>query len=396
MRPRLVPLLLAFGLPCVSLFGLGIRIADQDPLATARGNAFAATADDPSAIYYNPAGITQLAGHQFQLGAYGIYLNDTFTAPGGAEYDTKDEIQLLPQFYYTYSFEKVPLSLGLGLYAPFGFALEWPDDVPFRAYAKEGRIMYVSINPVVAYRIHPTLSVAAGLTVNYSEAELTRGIFVPGDEFKFDGDDLVPGFNLGLRWQPHPQHAFGVTYRGETTMDYDGDSRTQLVVPAALVFSEPASARFRFPQYIIAGYSFRPTPKWNLEFNLDWTDWESLNTVTLHQASGDAALTFNWESSFCYEFGATHYFGEDWTVSAGYIYSENSVPDATFNPVVPDSDRHVFSLGLGRTYGRFHWDLAYQLAYGPERDVGQGPASPVTGQYEFISHAFSLAFRYQF
>src|SRR5213083_2807851 len=46
-------------LPTVS-FALGIRIADQDARATARGNAFTATADNPSAIYYNPAGITQL------------------------------------------------------------------------------------------------------------------------------------------------------------------------------------------------------------------------------------------------------------------------------------------------------------------------------------------------
>ncbi|MHB8523020.1 MAG: hypothetical protein ACYDH9_20000 [Limisphaerales bacterium] len=46
----------------MTAYGLGIRIADQDAEATARGNAFAATADNPSAIYYNPAGITQLDG----------------------------------------------------------------------------------------------------------------------------------------------------------------------------------------------------------------------------------------------------------------------------------------------------------------------------------------------
>ena len=50
---------LACALP-VTGFALGIRIADQDARATARGNAFTATADNPSAIYYNPAGITQL------------------------------------------------------------------------------------------------------------------------------------------------------------------------------------------------------------------------------------------------------------------------------------------------------------------------------------------------
>jgi len=57
---------------------LAPRIADQDPTATARGNAFAATADNPSAIYYNPAGITQLEGQNFRLGIYAISLNSDF------------------------------------------------------------------------------------------------------------------------------------------------------------------------------------------------------------------------------------------------------------------------------------------------------------------------------
>jgi len=78
------------------LFGLGIRLADQDPYATARGNAFAATADNPSAIYYNPAGVTQLEGLQGRLGMYAITLGSTYTAPGGARHDTEDEFEAVP------------------------------------------------------------------------------------------------------------------------------------------------------------------------------------------------------------------------------------------------------------------------------------------------------------
>ncbi|MCX6925129.1 MAG: hypothetical protein NT154_18235 [Verrucomicrobia bacterium] len=51
---------------------------NQDAFAIGRGNAFVATADNPSAIYYNPAGITQLqeqnihAGSLFYLGIYEV------------------------------------------------------------------------------------------------------------------------------------------------------------------------------------------------------------------------------------------------------------------------------------------------------------------------------------
>ena len=69
--------------------------------------------------------------------------------------------------------------------------------------------------------------------------------------------------------------------------------------------------------------------------------------------------------------GATRYFGNGWRVSGGYMYSENSVPNNTFNPLVPDSDRHIFSVGVGKKYKQFSWDAAYQLAWGPSRTVQQ-------------------------
>src|SRR5208282_4068763 len=61
---------------------LGVRVPNQDASAIARGNAFVATADDPSAIYYNPAGITQLDGQHVRAGVYGIYLNDHYKGDG--------------------------------------------------------------------------------------------------------------------------------------------------------------------------------------------------------------------------------------------------------------------------------------------------------------------------
>src|SRR6266487_5987755 len=62
-------LTLAAFMPAVA-YGIGLRTPNQDPEAVARGNAFVATADNPAAIYYNPAGITQLEGHNVHAGLY--------------------------------------------------------------------------------------------------------------------------------------------------------------------------------------------------------------------------------------------------------------------------------------------------------------------------------------
>ena len=51
-------------------------LPDQDAFVIGRGMAFVATADNPSAIYYNPAGITQLSGSNVRGGMVGLGLFD--------------------------------------------------------------------------------------------------------------------------------------------------------------------------------------------------------------------------------------------------------------------------------------------------------------------------------
>ena len=95
-----------------------------------------------------------------------------------------------------------------------------------------------------------------------------------------------------------------------------------------------------------------------------------------------------------YEFGATRYFGRGWRASAGYMFSENSVPSGSLSALVPDSDRHLFSIGVGKTCQHLSWDAAYQLGFGPSRSVS-GDA-PYNGSYEFFSNALSINIGWHF
>jgi long-chain fatty acid transport protein len=387
-------------------WSLGIRLADQSPSGTGRGNAFAATADDPSAIYYNPAGITQFDGTRALMGAYAVTIKERVDLDAGDHFsNSNSEFQFAPQAYYTWKAKDQPIALGLGIYAPFGFALNYPDDTAFRTIAKRGKIQYVTVSPVFAWKISDTLSIGAGPTINYGKAELERGVLAEGDKFRFSGDDVAYGFTAGLLWSPHRMHHFGLNYRSATTMEFDGHSQLQydgFSVPTpfgpfkvpGVNRRESAKASFDFPQNIVLGYSFRPTDDWNFEFNIDWTDWDSLNNVVLKQKSGDVVLPFNWESSLFYEFGITKKFSQGLHASVGYMYSENSVPAESFNPSIPDSNRHVFSAGLGQQLEKWSWDLAYQYAHGPERTVALGTAAD--GTYRFDSHAVTLSLGYHF
>ena len=426
----------------VTTFALGLRVPEQDTRAMSRANAFVATADNPSAVFYNPAGISMLyngvdlakhsvslaptgkgyvaaeepsissdSGLRSRLNVMAITLESEFSPKGGgAGFDIKRTAQIVPSSYLTYRAPGSRFTFGFGSYAPYGLGIEWPDNSQFRRQSISGELMYLTVNPVVAYQVSETFSVAAGATINYGRAQLKRGIFDNGglfrhDKFEFDGEGYALGWNAGLMWRPTAQHSFGVNYRSQTDIDFEGDSHVSIptanlnigprtIKVGGVETRENSDVGIKFPQPIVFGYSYRPTPKWNLEVNADWTDWDNLNTLFLHQKSGDIALDFNYQSSWMYSAGVSYLFDNGLTASAGYMYSENSVPSRSFNPGVPDSNRHIFSTGIGGNYRGWDWDLAYSWAHGPERTISQGTLAD--GTYEFNSHAISLGLGQKF
>ena len=115
-----------------SALALGFRNPDQDARATGQGEAFVAQADDASAIYYNPAGLTQLKGTEITSGAYLVISRHPFSWRGsGAEMNT---MAFLPHFYAATDFgaTQSPWRFGLGVNVPFGNAAEYWDAGPFR------------------------------------------------------------------------------------------------------------------------------------------------------------------------------------------------------------------------------------------------------------------------
>jgi long-chain fatty acid transport protein len=380
---------------------VGFRLPNQDPEAIARGNAFVATADDPAAIYYNPAGITQLSGQNISAGLYMVSAGITYDSPTGQHAEANSDFKPVPQLYYAMSLPDLPLSFGLGVYAPYGLSLDWGNNPPFRTLGQEGDLLYLSANPVVALKVHPTLSIAIGPTINYSYAHFKRGIgFMPTDQFEVRGDGLGYGFNAGVLWQPHEKVAFGVNYRYLTTIDYQGYSFTTPSPPYPA--STPSTASIRFPQFVVGGVSFRPTPKWNIEFDLDWTDWSDVKQIAFEgTAFGTQVLPLNYRSSFMYEFGVTRQLPKNYWLSVGYIYSENSSPDANFTPIIPDSNLHLGSIGFGHKGKHWDWAAAYHFGYNPGRTVsGNESTSPIgetaNGIYHVLNHAFNLSATFKF
>jgi long-chain fatty acid transport protein len=400
----------------------GFRLVSQDALAAARGEAFAATADNPSAIHYNPAGISQLNGFQARVGMYALHFEPTFTPPSGTvttrfvtnkTHEIKKQDAIAPQLYATYALPDAPLTLGLGVYAPHGAGMEWPQDTGFRAVAVDADLTYLRVNPVASLKIRPGLSLAAGLMIDKAELSQGQGLSRrtnTGDEFRFEGDAWATGYNMGLLWRINNQWSLGATYRSRSLMNFEGD--TDIVQPPFQRAGTGAEMELEFPATWVLGVSYRPTDRWNIEFNADRTEWSSIDATTIFQdvkpRSGvqqNIPVTLDWKDSWILKFGATRFFDDGWRASAGYVFNENSVPSGFYSPLAADLDRHFFTVGIGRDWSRYSLDLAYQYGFAPARTVtgsvttskpGNFAGQNGDGKYDFESHALLLSFGVKF
>jgi long-chain fatty acid transport protein len=296
----------------------------------------------------------------------------------------------------------------LGVYAPYGGNMSWPQDTGFRAVATSGWLKYITINPVVALKISPSLSIGAGLMVNYADLNMEQGLQfsqTPPNSFQFTGNGWSVGYNLGALWQPIDKISFGVSFRSSATVTLNGHTESEYP-PQVPNQNVSAQMDLTFPLTTVFGVSYRPTPKWNLEFDADYTDWSSFGSTTISQSTKPRGINQNipvnlgWQASWMYEFGVTRYFDDGWHGSAGFVFNENSVPNTYYSPLAADLDRYVFSTGAGRKGKTFDFDVAYQFCYGPAHAVSGSTSSTPTitgtsgqtadGTYKFISHAVIL------
>ena len=382
----------------LSAYAVGVRIPNQDAEANARGNAFVATANNPSALYYNPAGITQLQGHHLQGGILNYFgLDFDYQSPSGRRSETEFEVIPIPQIYYTYTPDDSKLSFGLGLYAPFGLGIEWPEDTGFRTLAIEAKLTYITLNPVIAYKVLPNLSIAAGPNINYSKFEIRQGLgILPTDEFRYEGDDFGYGFNAGLLLEVTPQIFVGANYRSGSEIKYRGKAEMRPFAPPS-----GSKAELEFPQIFAAGISFRPTTNWNLEIAADWTDWTSFDNLVLENANSlaggtDLSLPLKWHSSWFYHFGLTRYYPKGYFASIGYFFSENSTSERHFTPYVPDGDIHIGSAGVGYKGERWFWAVAAQVMVTGWRTVNDHQSTSLIGEsangkYRFFSPTLTVS-----
>jgi len=357
------------------------RIQGQGAAASAMSNAFTAQANDPSALHYNPAGMTQLQGLQFMAGALIVGGSTDFTSPTGvtANGDRNGTVAWPPpgHTYITANLKDLgltalgELSAGIGLTVPFGSLTRWPNDGPFRTATTFSTLPLLDIKPTLAYKVTENLSLGLGADIYtftglVGEGHAERqsvwpgGLGIPaGSKVELSGKDTAAGFNASLLYTAvrnadgKPLANIGFVYRSQATLHLRGE----LLANGAKV--SDARATLVLPQVITGAIAIWPVRtserEWKLEMDIDYVGWMSVRNLDVTLGSGvTIAQPQNWRSTYAVMLGTEYKWLTleslpNWEVAlrGGYTNQQTQMPDLTFDPGIPSSDLHVVGGGLG-------------------------------------------------
>jgi long-chain fatty acid transport protein len=387
VRGRVLRALLALPLLALpaAVHASGFAIESQGARAMGFAGAYVAQAADPSAIFYNAAGIGFLKGKQIYVAGAFTSLSTDFTGSGpnpaaGTLESSDNGLALLPAIYYSQQVGRNTV-VGLGVSRPFAVRSKWdnPDAFTGRYICLDCQIASWSINPTIAYKLADRLSVGAGLDVRLSKFELTRRLTadpnpfpVPTDvaELTLDsGTDTGVGFNLGLLASPTENLSIGVSYRHKVAIDHGaqanfvqiltGTTEVDDAVKAALPPSQPATVSFTYPASIAVGVALRRR-YWTVEADFQWMLWSSFDKVTIAYANSpsfNSSLPEEWASTWRGAFGVEYLIGNDWEVRGGFGYDHSPAPTETISPFIHDADRYTFGGGGSYKYERLRLDF---------------------------------------
>ena len=403
--------------------GSGFSIFEQGAKATGMAGAFAATADDPSAIFYNVAGIAQQRHMAFYTGATFINFanefkgdpNDAFASGSTGTY--KRHTFIPPNAYAI-----VPigsnLTFGVGVTAPFGLRTNWDDPWIGRFASRDANIKTVSVEPAVAWQSSSgTVAVGGGIEYRRARVILARNAGQPNpflgrisdvaSTFLSSDWESGTGWNVGLLVKPGTWR-IGASYRAPMDIDFNGDlTVTQIptgvpafdaLVGAGLPPSQGVKTSIPFPAVAQIGVATTAIPNWDIEVDVTNTTWSRFKTLVVTGDAAGATLINrpqNWEDTMSYRIGANHMVNAQWDVRFGFVYDENPQPVEAVSPLLPDSDRLGVTFGVGYRHGSWFIDASDMVLHFKDRST-QGLSTDLNGTYRTDANLISLNLGYRF
>jgi len=374
----------------------GFQIPEMGIKAMGMGNAVTAIADDPSANWYNPAGLA-FQGSGITAGGIAVLPTVDFTenasnpSPGTTSSSINKKTIGVPHAYLNVASES-DLSFGFGVNAPFGLEIAWPTTAVFSGFTQYARLQAVNVNGNVAYKINDAFAIAAGVDyVNMYKVDFNGTVLK--QNFKGDGW----GYNIAALYKTDVVNV-GVSYRSSVKIKSNGNSTLGPVTVANTI-------TVKMPDILSIGTAFHPTESLTLSVDADWVNWKKFDQLAFTYSSAlpgvGSSLTVKekWKSTWAFRVGAEWAYTNTMRARFGYTYDPTPITSPDFTPLIPGNDRQAVHLGYGVDVSDAATiDLAYMYVWLSDRNQTQSTGTSIVrnGVYKSSIHLFGASMTYTF
>ena len=434
-------LLLGTAFAAASVHASGYHFGTQSVNAQSTANAAAAEAADASTIFYNPAGLTKLNSSQISVNANIVLPSIHYEADSATDFTglpvqgsksgkiTKTTVA--PHIYGAYKATD-DLTVGLGVYVPFGSATEYEKDSVLRHNINKLGLTSIAVEPVAAWKLNDRHSFGAGIIAQHTSAELRKyadwGIMekaralketppnpTKAAQIKADGhadvkgSDWGFGYQLAWMWDVNDRARVGVNYRSKVSHTLKGDAEwaadgaaaktmwdTNKLAPLGYTANEKASVKIVTPESLSVHGMYKVSDKTNLFGDVTWTRHSRFNkaelvfekekTIGINKKSDRTTITPNWRAGIAFDKSPVR--------NAGYRMNS-----------LPDGNRIWFSAGMKYNIGKNHVvdaaythihinDTSYRTAKASGSDVDSKGAS--SAHFRNKADIIGLQYTYKF
>ena len=427
----------------------GFAIAENS--ASGMGSAFAgaaATAEDASTTYFNPAGLSKLEGSQIIVAGHYVAPASSFdnngstlftTAPISGSGEDGGNGAFIPNFYYATKLND-QWAFGLGITAPFGQSTEYTDAWVGRYHATKSEIVTLNINPSASFKVNDKLSVGFGVSVQYFEATLANqldsmaiclkatagdptlcvadSLVAVGDvatdsSVSLNADDWSLGWNVGVLYDISNETRLGMAYRSSVkhalagTADFTRSTELNnfLVGVGSNAFTDTgASTGINLPETLSLSLQHAFNPKWTMLTDVTWTRWSRFDQLVIdydNPAQDSSTIPENWENSLRYSLGVNYQADAKWVYRAGLALDETPIATAEDRtPRLADNDRFWVSFGFGYKMSEASSiDVGYSHLFFDDTPINHTDSSfghTLTGTYDISVDIFSAQYTWKF
>ena len=413
----LVRLSIALALAAVlttGLFANGLNLNGFGARATAMGGAYVSLANDVTAVFWNPAGLTQLKKGTFGLAGDLLMPKSTF---GFGPFSMKTNSKKYPAGLLGY-FQPIGnnIVVGVGAYTLSGLGAEWDNpgleaamlgaalpggyasNPPLEAYKWRSFIGSVTLAPSIAFKLGEYVSLGASFNINYGFFKTDQwaeyNVIAVGPptilfnlgQASMDVKGWGYGATVGLMVKPSDMISFGVTYRLQSKLKLKGTASIEnlpLINPA---FPDTSDAELDAisPMWLAGGVSLKPMDNLTVAFDLQWTNWKKLDVLTVRLLNTiwnnnlkltENVLDLHWSDKIQVRAGVEYVMG-NFALRGGYYYDPAPAPDATLNILVPSFNYNSIAGGFGYKMGGLSLDFTLEYLMGKDRTVAPGGAMP--------------------